>query len=219
MLSTPPLTATATWSSVANTCARARSSGITGSAQPRARRGQRPAARARASGCAAAASGNVVGFGLAGSPPPTIRHLHADGTALVLDETVRRANTARSSRRSRRPRVAVSANRADDRIAVGRISHYPHCLQPTPLFADAGEVSQRRGCPQRAGDDQGPSPILRVTDRRCRTLSQGSYRLPVPPQRNRERAARWEHPGAAGCQRPCRSQSIFRAVRRPQSAD
>ena len=141
MLSTPPLTATATWSSVANTCARARSSGITGLLpQPRAGAGNSRAARARARVCTAGASGNVVGFGLAGSPPPTIRELHPDGTAFVLDDD----GSACQHRSLLAPQPQTECrgfleNCADDRIAVCRISHYPHCLQPSPLFADAGE--------------------------------------------------------------------------------
>src|SRR6185369_1641151 len=42
MLSTPPLTATATWSRVANIWASALSSSVTGPAPPCARRGQQP---------------------------------------------------------------------------------------------------------------------------------------------------------------------------------
>ena len=85
-------------------------------------------------------SGNVVGFGLAGSPPPTIRQLHPDGTALALDDN----GPACQHRSLLAPQPQTECrglleNCADDRIAVCRISHHPHCLQPTPLLADAGE--------------------------------------------------------------------------------
>ena len=122
--------------------------------RPTARRGagNSRAARARASICTAGVSGNVVGFGLAGSPPPTISQLHPDGTALVLDDN----GPACQHRSLLAPQPQTECrglleNCADDRIAVRRISHYPHCLQPTPLFADAGEgrdVADARNAPE-----------------------------------------------------------------------